>query len=181
MKLPVFIFLFFGLLSESFAQEAGETEKSEDFRPQIRGAIMMMNSHVPRSFEDDRKVAVIPAWGFDVDYFFHPRWSLAVQADLKLQSFEIEDEGVLLERSFPFSVATVAHYHFKRHWSVFTGPGYEFEKSENLYFWKLGTEYSFEISEKFEIALNLSFENKQNVYDSWNFGIAINKLLWRGD
>ncbi|WP_111669874.1 hypothetical protein [Algoriphagus litoralis] len=179
MKYIILMILVVGSFGQSFAQGTELEEENEAFRPQIRGAIMMMNSHVPRSFDQERNVAVIPAWGFDVDYFFHPKWSTALQADLKIQSFEVEDEGVLLERSFPFSVATVIHYHFKRHWSVFTGPGYEFEKNENLYFWKLGTEYSFEISEEFEIALNLSFENKQNVYDSWNFGIAFNKLLWR--
>ena len=181
MKYPFFIILFLGFLGHSIAQEIEEKAESEDFRPQIRGAIIMMNAHVPGSFEEDRKVAVIPAWGMDVDYFFHPRWSAALQVDLKLQSFEVEDGGILIERSFPFSVATVIHYHFRRHWSIYTGPGYEFEKSENLYFWRIGTEYSFEINEKFEIGLNLTFENKQNVYDNWNFGIAFNKLLWRKD
>jgi hypothetical protein len=179
MRNLIALFLFLCFLGQVMAQEIEEKAENEVFSPQIRGAIMMMNAHVPKSFEGDRKVGVIPAWGFDLDYYFHTRWSVALQADLKFQSFEIESESVLIERSFPFSVATVAHYHFKRHWSVYTGPGYEFEKNENLFFWKLGTEYSFEINEKFEIALNLSFENKKNVYDSWNFGIAFNKLLWR--
>ncbi|MCU0361326.1 MAG: hypothetical protein MUF75_11535 [Bacteroidia bacterium] len=43
---------------------------------------------------------------------------------------------------------------------------------------ELGTEYSFEITENFEIALILLFENKQNVYNIWTFGIAFNKKLW---
>lgn len=59
------------------------------------------------------------------------------------------------------------------------GPGYEFERHENFYLGKAGTEYSFEITEEFEIALNLSYENKQEVYDAWTFGIAFNKVLWR--
>ena len=69
----------------SFAQEAIQ----EPFTPKIRGAIMMANSHVPSATEGGKKIAVIPMWGFDVDYYFHPRWSAAMQGDLKLQSFEI--------------------------------------------------------------------------------------------
>lgn len=124
---------------------------------------MMANSHVPKSTNGNKKVVVISTWGFDVDYFFHPRWSVALQGDIKLQSFEIEHEGVFLEKSYPVAVANVIHYHALRHWSFYIGPGYEFEKTENLFLVKMGTENSFEITEKFEIALNLSYENKQEV------------------
>jgi len=70
------------------------------------------------------------------------------------------------------------HYHALRHWSFYLGPGYEFESHENLFLVKAGTEYSFEITEDFEIALNLIYENKEEVYDAWTFGIAFNKKLW---
>jgi len=159
---------------------AGAQEKENaEHKPKIRGAIMMANSHSPRTFEGGTKVTVIPTWGFDVDYFFHPRWSVALQGDIKLQSFEVEEENnVLLERNFPVALATVIHYHALRHWSFYLGPGYELESHENLFLVRAGTEYSFEITENFEIALNLIFENKTEVYDTWTFGIAFNKKLW---
>jgi hypothetical protein len=155
-----------------------QEEKDEPFAPKIRGAIMMGNSHIPKATEGGVKVTIIPTWGFDVDYFFHPRWSVALQGDLKLQSFEVEDGDALLSRSFPLAFTTVLHYHALHHWSFFTGPGYEFEKHKNLFLVKVGTEYSFEITENFEIALNLIYENRQEVYDGWTFGIAFNKKLW---
>lgn len=160
--------------STVFAQE----EEFEPHKPKIRAAILMANSHVATSVNGERKSILIPTWGFDVDYFFHPRWSVALQGDVKVQSFEVEDEGVLLERSFPATIAGVLHFHALRHWSFFAGPGYELEKNENLFLIKLGTEYSFEITEDFEIALNLAFENKEEVYDSWTFGVAFNKKIW---
>lgn len=179
MKSLFAVFLFsFSFLTCAFGQEK-ENEYEEEFSPQIRVALITANSHVPQAFEGEKKNTIIPAWGFDVDYFFLPRWSVALQADLKLQSFDVENEGVILERSYPFSLAPVIHYHFKKHWSLYAGPGWEFEKNENLYFWKLGTEYSIEISETFEIALNLAYENKQEIYDSWTLGIAFNKRIWR--
>lgn len=152
---------------------------SKEHEPKIRGAIMMANSHVPGATEGGKTVNVIPTWGFDVDYFFHPRWSVALQADILLQSFEVEDGQAELARSYPVAVVMAGHFHALRHWSFYLGPGYEMESHENLWLVRIGTEYSFEITEKFEIALNLMYENKQEVYDSWTFGIAFNTLLWK--
>lgn len=175
MKKTLLVLSVFVLLAHpSWAQE----ELSEAHRPKIRAAILMANTHVPNSFEGERKVILLPTWGFDVDYFFHRKWSVALQGDVKIQSFEVEHEGISLERSYPVAFATVIHYHALRHWSFYAGPGYELEKSENLFLIKLGTEYSFEITEDFEIALNLAYENKNEVYDSWTFGVAFNKKIW---
>jgi outer membrane protein W len=169
-------FLLFIISVAKFAT-AQETENKE-FKPKIRGAIMMANSHVPNATEGGKKVAIIPTWGFDVDYFFHPRWSVALQGDIKFQSFEVENDGVVLERTNPIALTAVLHYHASRHWSFYVGPGYEFERHENFFMVKVGTEYSFEITEDFEIALNVMYENKEEVYDAWTFGIAFNKKLW---
>jgi hypothetical protein len=155
-----------------------QEKEEEEFKPKIRGAIMMANSHVPKSFEGDKKIAIIPTWGVDVDYFFHPRWSVAIQSDIKLQDFEVKVEDKELERIMPVALVGVLHYHALRHWSFYLGPGVELEKSENLFLVRAGTEYSFEITEDFEIALNLIYENKEEVYDTWTFGIAFNKKLW---
>ena len=114
-----------------------------------------------------------------MDYFFHPKWSVALQGDINLQSFEIEHEGMVLVKPYPVAFTGVLHYHALRHWSFYAGPSYEFEKIDYLFLVKLGTEYSSEIIEKFEIVLNLACENKQEVYDAWTFGIAFYKLLWK--
>jgi outer membrane receptor for Fe3+-dicitrate len=156
---------------------AQENESDEHF-PMVRGAVMMANSHVPQATEGGKKVAVVPTWGIDLDYFFNSRWSVDVQSDIKLQSFEVEDNNAILQRTNPFSISTVVHYHFPKHWSFFAGPGYEFEKTKNLFIVKAGTEYSFEVSDTFEIGLNLIYENKQEVYDNYTFGITFNKKLW---
>lgn len=141
---------------------------------------MMAYSHVPSATEGGTSVAVIPTWGLDVDYYFHRRWSAAIQIDIKLQSFEVEEHNaVKLGRNYPVSVTVVGHYHALRHWSFYVGPGVELEQNESLLLLKVGTEYSFEISEQFEIGLNLIYENRDAVYDGWTFGIAFNKVLLR--
>lgn len=155
------------------AQSASEAHQNK-----IRGAIMMANSHIPKALEGTFSGAIIPAWGFDVDYYFHPHWSVALQGDIKLQSFEVEDGDTYLARTNPVALVGVLHYHFIRRWSVFFGPGYELEEHKSLFMLRTGTEYSFEINENFEIALNLNYENKAGIYDAWTFGVAFNKKLW---
>lgn len=175
MKGIILLLIISSLVQLAVAQEGNE---SKAHPPKVRGAIMIANSHVPNATEEGKEVAIIPTWGFDVDYFFHPRWSVALQGDVKLQSFEVEDGHTELKRSYPFALAMVIHYHTRRHWSFYAGPGYEIEGHENLFLFKVGTEYSFEITESFEIALNLIYENKEEVYDAWTLGIAFNKKLW---
>jgi hypothetical protein len=167
------------MLAISHSLFAQDNSESKEHKPQIRGAIMMANSHVPNSFLNTKTTTIMPTWGMDLDYFFHKRWSVAMQGDIKLQSFQVKEENKILERKNPVALAFVLHYHMLKHWSFFAGPGYEIEEHENLRLLKLGTEYSFEVNEDFEIALNLMYENKQEVYDTWTFGIAFNKRLWR--
>jgi len=174
LKLVTLLLLLFQFCVAAMAQE----KEAEPFVPKIRGAVMMLNSHIPKATEGGKKIAVTPGWGFDVDYMFRKWCSVAVQTDVKLQSFEVEDDNVELQRSFPFAMAGVIHFHPLRHWSFYTGPGYEIEKHENLFLIKAGTEYSFEINKNFEIALNLIFESRIGVYDAWTFGIALNRKLW---
>jgi hypothetical protein len=171
----VLLLMIISFVGRSVLAQAFE---SEEFKPKIRGAVMMANSHVPKATEGGKSVHIIPTWGFDVDYFFHPRWSVAIQGDVKLQSFEVEEDNVELERSYPLAIVAALHYHALRHWSFYAGPGVELESHENLFLVRAGTEYSFEITEDFEIALNLIYENKQEVYDAWTFGVAFNKKLW---
>jgi hypothetical protein len=55
-----------------------------------------------------------------------------------------------------------------------------YQRSENTeQYWKVGSEYSFEVNENFEIALNYANENKNkgNVYNPWTFRIAFKKFV----
>jgi len=171
-------FIFFTVLFMPFIGTSQE-KMTSSHQPKIRGAIMMANTHIPKGIEGTSTGVTVPTWGFDIDYFFHPRWSVALQGDIKIASFEVEEENIELKRSYPISLVPVLHFHLKRHWSFYSGVGYELESHGNLLLWRIGTEYSFEITEDFEIALNLLYENKEEVYDTWTFGIAFNKKLWQ--
>ena len=157
---------------------AQETEEVSNV-PQLRGAVVMGYSHIPHAFEGTKTVAIIPSWGLDLDYVFHPKWAVALQTDIKLQSFEVEDKDqVVLVRNYPISFAVVGAYKVLPRWRLFFGPGIEYEQSRSLWIFKLGAEYAFEISEEFEIGVGLMYENRQDLYDGWTFGVSFNRRLW---
>lgn len=155
-----------------------QEEKRETFHPQIHGAIMMANSHVPKAVEGAFIGITVPTWGFDLGYYFHPKWSAVIQADIIIQSFTVEEDNIELRRTNPMALVPVLQFEIFKRCLIYTGLGYELEEHENLALWRVGIEYNFEISKKFEIGLNLRYENKEEVYDTWTFGIAFNKRLW---
>ncbi len=168
------ILLLISFSSSLWAQNES-TEKSER---RIRGAIFMGNAHVPHATEGGKSVYVIPVWGLDIDYHFSEHWSFGIQTDIKVQSFEVERNNTVLKRSYPMAASAILHYHMKRHWTFYLGPGYEFEKEENIFMVKVGTEYGIELTEKFELGLNVMYENRNEIYDGFTIGVAFNFLLW---
>ena len=173
MKLLLTTVLIVICYGVSFSQE-----ETVQHVKKIRGAIMMAQSYIPTAKGGGENVYVIPTWAADLDYFWHKRWSVAIQADIKILDFEVEHDKIILERNFPITVAGVLHYHLQHHWSFFTGPGAELEQSGNIFLFKAGTEYSFEVSETFEVAIVLAYENRNAIYDGISLGVALNLQLW---
>ncbi len=68
-----------------------QNEEREPIIPTIWGAIMMADSHVPKATAVGKSVHVISTWAFHIDYFFHPRWSVASLGDITIQSFQVAD------------------------------------------------------------------------------------------
>jgi hypothetical protein len=176
LKSSIFLVPLMILAQAIYAQETPKESSGQ----QLRGAVMMAYSHIPQAFEGEKTVAIIPAWGLDLGYHFSQKWAIYTQTDIKLQSFEVEDKDeVVLTRNFPVSVALLGQFHLVKHWAIFVGPGIEFERSKNLWIFKLGTEYNFEMSEILEIGVGLIYENREELYDGWTFGVTFNYRLWK--
>ncbi len=158
----------------ALAQEAASSGESKG---PWRVVLMMANSHIPAATEGGKTVTVIPTWGLDLDYRISPRWSLSVQTDVKLQSFEVAHNQAEIQRSFPVTVALAPHYYLKKHWSFMLGPGYEFEKTKNIFLIKAGAEYGFELTERFELGITAIYENRWEVYDGLTLGASFIFLL----
>ena len=181
MKKYLLLILILCLNVVANAQSAHDSEgKEKEEKYRHRFTIMMANSHIPNiENESQNKFSIVPAWGFDYDFWFNKKWAIGLHNDLILQQFKIkkEEDHTIVERSYPIGMCAVAIFKPFKHVSFISGIGKEFEKHESFGMWKLGVEYGFELPKAFELSLNLQYDNKFNTYDSWLFGIGISKLV----
>lgn len=175
---------FFCLLitvAASSQDTAEKKEGEEQNAPHHRITFMMMNAHLPNVVEigGSDKNFLVPAYGFDYDYWFNGKWGVGLHNDVILQQYTVEKTGGDKEivRQFPVSISVVALFKPLKHWVFVTGLGMEFEKNENIGLLDLGIEYGWELPKNWELSLNMKYENKFNAYNSYLFGIGISKLL----
>lgn len=173
MQMPIYL----------FAQEKETRIHQEVFRPYSRFTILMAHYMFPHLVETEtgKKNDLVPAWGIDYDYWFHPKWAIGIHNDIILQKYKIErkNDATELSRSFPFSTSLVGIYKPGKHLAIISGIGREFEKDEALNLWNLALEYGFELPQNWEVSVNLVYEDKFHAYDSWIFGIGVSKSVFK--
>jgi lipopolysaccharide assembly outer membrane protein LptD (OstA) len=86
-----------------------------------------------------------------------------------------------IERSFPLSSVLMTSYRPGKHFSYLIGVGGEFSHTGNLFLWRVGVEYGYEINEKWEINGNLTNDLKINSYNSWAIGLGITRVINNGN
>ncbi len=176
----IILLIFIGLAVQ--AQQEEKMGREASFRPHSRFTLMMAHYMFPHVVETEtgNKNDLVPAWGVDYDYWFHPHWAIGLHSDLILQQYKIErkNDATELTRSFPVSTALVGIFKPGKHLAFVSGFGKEFEKEETLSLWNIGVEYGFELPHHWELSLNFIYEDKFHAYDSWIMGIGISKSVF---
>jgi len=113
----------------------------------------------------------------DYEYFFNHKIGIGLINDIELSSYGVEkDNQEYLERNYAFVTALVFLYEPIIGWSLFAGPGYEFEKHHGFGLIKLGTEVFKSFQAGWSIGITASYEIKE-VNSSFSFGLTAAKKL----
>lgn len=184
MKNGLLLFGLIALIPIALRAQTHEKDSHKElFRPHSRFTVMLAHYMFPHVVEGEtgKKNDLIPAWGLDYDYWFHPKWAVGIHNDFILQPYKIErkNDATELTRNFPISTALVGIFKPGKHLAFVTGLGREFEKEEALNLWNIGLEYGFELPHNWELSLNFIYEDKFHAYDSWIFGVGISKSVFR--
>lgn len=164
---------------------AQETKKEQEaFHPHHQVGLVISHAHSfeGRNEEGKRQTLLLPMWGIDYAYVFHPRWAIGLNTDIIIEKFKVEKnleggEEEIIERSYPVAPALMGIYKPNRHWSFLLGMGAEFAKEENLVVTRAGAEYSAELPKGWEAFGTFSYDMKWNAYDTWVIGMGIAKKL----
>lgn len=158
----------------SFAQE----ESHEENKPHHRVSIMIAHTHIPKGLPSvsGSGALIVPSWGFNYEYWFTSKWAIGLHNDMEISTYVIErPDGSELERSRPIIISLVGIYNPWKGLELITGFGREFEEHENFWVYRFGIEYELGIGHHWDIAPALTFDIKEDLYDSWTIGLVIGK------
>ncbi|MGC3944697.1 MAG: hypothetical protein QM762_09270 [Chryseolinea sp.] len=175
-NITLFMILFWSCFS-LFAQEYPHADDGP--RKKHKLSLFMANAFVPAAegVSGQDKLFLVPAWGLNYDYWFHPKVAVGVHNDFILQQFKIEshDNNQEVVRAFPVVISGVVSWHPIPHWIILVGAGQEIDKHEHYNVVQAGVEYEIELRKGWTLGINLAYDNKINAYDTWIFGVTFGK------
>ncbi len=173
-------FLLFLLINTLNAQDHDEHDEasSHDKLHHHSLALFVGYTFITKSVESGESgVYVAPTVGLDYLYKFNHKFAISLQNDIELAAYEVEHEDEeTLKREYAFVSALVFVYEPVHWWSVFAGPGYEFERHESFYLTRLGTEFLKKFQDGWSLALTMTVDIKE-VNTAPAIGITIFKGL----
>ena len=142
--------------------------------------LVMANSFLKNDFEENpNSILIVPTYGLNYDFLFHPRWGVGFHSDIVLQQYKVEThdgQGTLI-RENPVSLCAVGIFSPIPSLTLLAGYGIEIETHENIQLLRFGVEYGFHLPNHWELAFMLEFDRKINTYNSWVFGVGFSKLF----
>ncbi len=175
------ILLLLVIINPLFAQDHKEHTEESDHEKIHHHTIGLFVGYtvIPNEVSsEDSQSYVAPTLGLDYIYKFNHKIGLSLQNDLELAAYEIESDEheETLKREYAFVSALVFIYEPTNWWSVFAGPGYEFEHHENFFVTRLGTEFIKRFNDGWSFAVTFTLDIKE-VNTTPAIGITIFKGL----
>ncbi|MDX2430479.1 MAG: hypothetical protein QNK35_06070 [Bacteroides sp.] len=144
--------------------------------------LVMANSFLKNQVDQETdNVLVVPTYGLNYDFSFHPRWGVGFHSDIVLQQYKVEnhDNHEVLVRENPVALCVVGQYKPITPLTIIAGYGIELEKHENIQLFRLGLEYGFHLPKNWELGIALEYDWKFSTYSSWVFGVGFSKLFMK--
>ena len=165
-KLSFLVLLLFLTIKPLIAQNTNE-HKEESHHAELYAntlGLFVGYTLIP-NFTDsgERESFVAPTIGLDYIYKFNHKIGLGLLNDLELASYEIEveDNEETVKREYAFVSAVVFIYEPVEWWSVFAGPGYEFERHESFFLGRIGTEFIKRFNDGWAVTLTFTVDIKE--------------------
>lgn len=121
---------------------------------------------------DPVSVLAIPTLGLDFQYWFNPKFGLALKNEFEIVTYVLQDENSSeLEREYPLISVLVGMYKIHNGPSFYLGGGIEYEKHKNFFIVKAGAEYELEIGNHWDVTPEIYYFNKD--FDFGGVGLTI--------
>lgn len=172
MKIKPFGFLLFLLvITPALSQE---NEKEEETKHKV--ILLVGLTHIPETIEEGEvsNSENVPTIGLDYFYKLNPKWAIGVVVDLELGKYAVNFGGENIPRENAVVTGVVAGYTLLKGWSIYAGPGVEFESNRNLFIFRATTEYEFELGKNWGLSPGFSYDFKKE-YSTYALGVGISR------
>lgn len=161
-----------------FAQDHSNltTGHHDDFN-RLKISLAFAQTYIPSHHlhEESESSQLIPTDGLDIQYNFSHKFFAKWTNEVEFLSYNLKNhDGEKRVRENAFLSIFTLGYEFYNKLAIITGAGYEFEKSKDLWVFRIGTEYSFSIGGNWELAPELLYDIKKDSHTAltWGFGIG---------
>jgi hypothetical protein len=165
------LLLFLLVITPALSQENEEEEQTKH-----KVVLLLGFTHIPETIEEGEplKSEEVPTIGVDYFYKFHPKWQIGVVVDVELGKYAVDFGGENIPRENAVVTGVVAGYTLLKGWSVYAGPGIEFESNRNLFIFRAATEYEFELGKNWGLSPGFSYDFKKE-YSTFALGVGISR------
>ena len=132
----LFILVLIFLTSQIYGQSQDEIVNHEHEFRSFRIAVNLGHGYIPSATTADNKFLVLPVWGLDFQYWFNPKWGIALKNDVEIANYFIEVTGNSsenLERENPVIISLPLLFSpWDNHLTFLVGPGIELDSGHNF-------------------------------------------------
>ena len=170
MKLSGLVLVLVMLFSlASIAQESSKKESKNIVYINLGASYIPNGSQIGST---GSKGFFIPIVGLYYYRVLSSKWKVGLMSDYQLGDYLFLDGD--LERSKALAVAAVGSYSITPEFHVFGGGGIEFEKNNNLWLYRAGLEYNFNLGNGWVFAPVFTYDFKEYI-DTWSLSVAFGK------
>ncbi|SNR33543.1 hypothetical protein SAMN06265371_101407 [Lutibacter agarilyticus] len=169
-----FLFLFTGNI---FGQSQENLSHSEHGLKNFRVAINLGHVFIPSALISDKKFAVLPVLGLDVQYWFSHKWGVGLKNDIEIANYFVErDDETILERENPVIVSLPVYFSpWDNGVTFLLGPGIELDDHENLSVFRIGVGYEIEVAHHWDFAPEIVYDLKNGHINAFTIAIGVGK------
>ena len=197
--ITLFIFAYFGLISQSWAQkhESHEDEIHSDGGHDSVHKKHLISASINHTIifsgvkNGSTSSLTLPSFGLNYTYFFNEKWAIGLHNDIILEDFlvkesssfeslssnEENEEIQVIERGNPIAAAIVAIYKPWPFLGLIAGAGREFSSHEDFTLIRFGAETPIHLPKNWELFGVLTYDINIGAYQSLTYGVGIGKLF----
>jgi len=164
------------IVSTLHGQDHEEVTPHENEHSRHSISIMIGHTHIPKGFDgaNNNEKLIVPSWGLNYVFHINEKWAIGWLNDMEIATYVVqESNGDQIIRERPIITSFVGIFRPGKNIGLFAGVGREFEKHQNFWILRAGIEFEIEINESWAMVPSLTYDLKEEIYDSWAIGLAV--------